>query len=82
MLLKPVAVYDNPFRGGTNNVLVLCGTHDKDGNPLETNSRVSAKALFDKILDEEPWYGLEQEYFAIGSNDSGKPGGSEKQGRY
>ena len=76
LLLKPVSVFNNPFRGGNNNVLVLCGTYDKDGNPLETNSRVNAKKIFDKKLDEEPWYGLEQEYFAIGSTDAGKPGGN------
>ena len=80
LLLKPVAVYDNPFRGGTNNVLVLCGTHDKDGNPLETNSRVSAKALFDKNLEEEPWFGIEQEYFVVGQVHEIR--GKEKQGRY
>ena len=82
LILKPVAVYQNPFKGGNSSVLVLCGTHDKDGNPLETNSRVNAKEIFDKNLDEEPWYGLEQEYFVIGSTDAGKPGGNEKQGRY
>ena len=52
LLLKPVAVYKNPFMGGTNHVLVLCGTYDKDGNPLDTNSRVNAKEIFDKNLEE------------------------------
>ena len=80
LMLKPVAVYQNPFRGGTNNVLVLCGTQDKDGNPLETNSRVNAKELFDKNLDEEPWFGIEQEYFVLGGGHNDIQG--KKQGRY
>ena len=80
LILKPVAVYQNPFMGGNNQVLVLCGTHDKDGNPLDTNSRVNAKELFDKNLEEEPWFGVEQEYFVLGKDYEIK--GNEKQGRY
>ena len=80
LILKPVAVYQNPFRGGNNNVLVLCGTYDKDGNPLDTNSRVKALELFDKKMEEEPWFGIEQEYFVVGTNM--QIGGDEKQGRY
>ena len=80
LILKPVAVYNNPFMGGNNHVLVLCGTHDKDGNPLDTNSRVNAKELFDKNLEEEPWFGVEQEYFILGKDYEIK--GNEKQGRY
>ncbi len=80
LILKPVAVYQNPFRGGNNNVLVLCGTHDKDGNPLDTNSRVKALELFDKKMEEEPWFGIEQEYFVVGNEY--QISGGEKQGRY
>ena len=64
-ILKPVAYYRNPLRKiqHFDNYLVLCETYDVDGNPLETNHRNNAKHIFDSKLDEEPWYGLEQEYF-------------------
>ena len=64
-ILKPVACYKNPLRkiDEYNNLLVLCETYDVIGNPLETNHRNNAKHIFDSNLEEEPWYGLEQEYF-------------------
>jgi glutamine synthetase len=64
-ILKPVAYYTNPLRkiDNYNNLLVLCETYDSNGVPFETNHRFNAKQLFDFKIDEEPWYGLEQEYF-------------------
>ena len=63
LILKPVAVYDDPFREG---VLVMCGTYDNLGNPLPSNYRDKALAIFRQGKgDEEPWYGIEQEYFAF-----------------
>jgi glutamine synthetase len=47
----------------------LCETYDVKGIPLESNYRHNAKQIFDKKLDEEPWFGLEQEYFITGKND-------------
>ena len=63
LLLKPVAVYNNPFMGGANHVLVLCETTDKDGNPLKSNCRALAEHIFSQNKEEEPWFGIEQEYF-------------------
>ena len=80
LLLKPVAVYNNPFMGGANHVLVLCETLDKDGNPLESNCRAEANHLFSQNKEEEPWFGIEQEYFILGNNYRIK--GNEQQGRY
>ena len=64
-ILKPVAYYKNPLRKNDkfNNLLVLCETYDVDDNPFKTNYRYNAKLIFDSKSDEEPWYGLEQEYF-------------------
>lgn len=64
-ILKPVAYYINPLRKISNfdSFLVLCETYDINGEPLETNNRYNAKKIFDSKTDEEPWYGLEQEYF-------------------
>ena len=80
LILKPKAVYNNPFSGGSSSVLVLCGTYDKDGNPLPSNSRHGALELFDKKMEEEPWFGIEQEYFVVGNEY--QISGNEKQGRY
>ena len=76
-ILKPVAYYKNPLRkiDKYNSLLVLCETYDINGNPFETNYRHEAKQIFDSKLDEEPWYGLEQEYF-INIKNTVKPIGN------
>lgn len=82
IVLVPVAVHPNPFYRNNINYLVLCATYRLDGTPLENNYRDWAKNLFDKDLDSEPWYGLEQEYFIldpktmlpIGYNENAKQG--------
>jgi len=61
VLLKPVAIFDDPFRGG-DNILVLCECLTPKMEALPTNTREGAKALFDQKLDEKPWFGIEQEY--------------------
>jgi glutamine synthetase len=64
-ILKPVVYYKNPLRkiNNYNNYLVLCETYDINGKPFETNNRQEALKLFNSKPEEEPWYGLEQEYF-------------------
>jgi len=61
VLLKPVAIFDDPFRGG-DNILVLCECVTPKMEALPSNTREGAKALFDQKLDEKPWFGIEQEY--------------------
>jgi glutamine synthetase len=61
VVLNPQAVYSDPFRG-SNGILVLCDCYDRNGNPIETNTRFNAVQIFDKISDQHPWYGMEQEY--------------------
>jgi glutamine synthetase len=61
VILKPVAMYPDPFRGG-NNKLVLCETFTPEGEPLPTNARAVARGFFDQCPGDEPWYGIEQEY--------------------
>ncbi len=70
-ILKPVTSFKNPLRklDYAWSVLVLCDTYDVKGNPLDTNHRHKAKQIFDAKLDEEPWFGLEQEYFITCDND-------------
>lgn len=62
--IKPVAVYKDPFRGD-NNLLVLCDTWLPNNEPHPTNTRIIAKNIFDKALEKEPLFGMEQEFFAI-----------------
>ena len=64
VIMKPRALFCDPFRG-EHHKMVLCDTYTPKGEPLENNNRVWAKSVFDAKLEEEPWFGLEQEYFLI-----------------
>lgn len=67
VLLRPVAYFPDPFRGG-DNILVMTSTFrwaDKkkdDIRPANTNFRSFAEPIFEKVYDSHPWYGIEQEY--------------------
>ena len=63
IVLKPAAIFKDPFR--ENGQLVLCETFTPDGNPHSTNKRNNAVEIFNSNLDAKPWYGLEQEYFIL-----------------
>lgn len=78
VILRPRAVYKDPFRGG-DHLLVLCDTHTPGGDPLETNTRISCASVMDKARGLSPWFGLEQEYFLI-DRATGKPLGFPKNG--
>merc|ERR1719482_1454802 len=61
VIMKPRAIYKDPFRGG-DNILVLTDNYTPGGTPLPTNKRVAAAEIFDAKKAEAPWFGLEQEY--------------------
>mmetsp|Transcript_17830 Transcript_17830/g.35235 ORF Transcript_17830/g.35235 Transcript_17830/m.35235 type:complete len:349 (+) Transcript_17830:114-1160(+) len=61
VIIVPRALFKDPFRGG-NHVLVMTDCYDPKGNAIPTNTRAPAKEIFDKALEEEPWFGIEQEY--------------------
>ncbi|KAL5995844.1 hypothetical protein ACLOJK_025915 [Asimina triloba] len=63
VILYPQAIFKDPFRGG-NNILVICDTYTPAGEPIPTNKRHRAAQIFSnqKVIDEVPWYGIEQEY--------------------
>lgn len=73
IVLKPVFQCPDPIRGG-DNILVVCETFDIEGNALPTNTRAKARAAFDMYGDQEPWFGLEQEYTMLDA-DTGWPAG-------
>ena len=83
VILKPCKLFKNPFLNDNigNHFLVLCETRDTDMNPLPTNHRHNAVKIFDKNIELEPWFGLEQEYFMIHKGQKGKNLCSE-DGRY
>jgi glutamine synthetase len=53
IILKPVMLYKDPFYRDDKHWLVLC----------DSDKRREAMKLFVEGLFEEPWFGLEQEYF-------------------
>ena len=74
VLLKPVAYFRDPFRQG-DNIMVMCETWKWEDTtyqkkiPANTNFRHHAKSIFDAALNEEPWYGIEQEYSLLGTKN-------------
>jgi glutamine synthetase len=61
VFLKPAFMCKDPMREG-DNILVLCEMLRPDMTPIKESTRTMAKAIFDQALDEDPWYGIEQEY--------------------
>lgn len=78
VILKPVAIFPDPFRGG-DNILVLCDTYTPAGEPLPTNTRAACKKVMDQARAHEPWFGIEQEY-TLFEKDNKTPLGWPKQG--
>ena len=72
LYLKPIRLYRDPFRGG-NNKIVLCETTNYDGTPADTNTRHSCNLVMDLAAEQEPWFGIEQEYSLLDGNDRNKP---------
>jgi glutamine synthetase len=60
--LKPVAFFKDPIRGEPH-VLVMCEVFLSDGKtPHPTNTRAKLREAAKKVTDQEPWFGIEQEY--------------------
>lgn len=77
--LNPVAIYNDPFRGG-NNKLVLCETITYAKTPAKSNTRRSCLEAMTQVIDEyEPWFGIEQEYTLIDGKNN-QPLGWPNQG--
>ena len=78
ILIQPVALFSDPFRGG-NNKFVLCETFNPDGTPHKTNHRHHAKKVMETHADAKPWFGIEQEYMLF-DPETEKPYGWPKHG--
>jgi len=71
VLIRPVALFDDPFRGKPNKI-AFCETYHVDGRPTNTNFRHFSKKIFDKGAQEhDPWFGIEQEYAIMKSLGTG-----------
>ena len=61
-VLNPVYTCPDPLRGG-DDVLVMCEVLLPEGlAPHPTNTRAACVAVYDKYRDQEPIFGIEQEY--------------------
>ena len=69
IIIKPKCLFIDPFRGD-HNYMVMCDTYQPNGKHHKTNHRYWADDLFNQKLDEEPWFGLEQEYFLTDKEDA------------
>ncbi len=83
VLIRPVAIYKDPFRSRSR--LVLCDTWLPNGDPHPTNTRHRALQLFNQARELKPMFGIEQEFFLsyngtpVGYKDSDK---TRPQGDY
>ncbi|MFE2428390.1 glutamine synthetase [Streptomyces sp. NPDC059373] len=72
-VLKPVATYKDPIRGG-DSILVMCEVFNIDGTPHESNTRALLRPVAEKYAAQESLFGIEQEYtFFEGSRPLGFP---------
>ncbi|ARQ71166.1 glutamine synthetase [Streptomyces marincola] len=72
-VLKPVASYPDPIRGGAH-LLVLCEVYDVNGEPHASNTRALLRPVAERFAAQEPIFGIEQEYtFFKGSRPLGFP---------
>ncbi|MEK7541250.1 MAG: glutamine synthetase GlnII [Patescibacteria group bacterium] len=75
-LLAPVRVVKDPIREGEH-ALVMCEVMNADGTPHETNTRSPLRAVAKKYEDQDPWFGIEQEYTLF---QAGRPLGFPEEG--
>ena len=82
VVIVPRAIFKDPFRDKYNehsHKIVMCDTYTPDNEPLPNNHRVKAVETFNRGLEEDPWFGLEQEYFLFDPNTN-KPMGFPTHG--
>lgn len=60
-VLEPVCVVPDPIRGGAHK-LVMCEVLLTDMSPHPTNTRALLREVAAKYVDQEPLFGIEQEY--------------------
>ncbi|XWV24668.1 glutamine synthetase [Tupanvirus deep ocean] len=83
IFIYPKRLFRCPFRR-PNGFIVMCDAYTPDGQPAIYNHRYNASHIFNKYIDQKPWYGLEQEYFIFDMATDAPLGFNpkSKQGRY
>ena len=86
VLLKPCAIFPDPFRPGSGNILVMCDCYLPDPNgpkglgaAIPTNTRAYAEKIMTQCAQQVPWFGIEQEY-TLFEPDKTTPYGWPKNG--
>ncbi|MGE3622215.1 MAG: glutamine synthetase, partial [Acidimicrobiia bacterium] len=77
-VLQPVFSCPDPVRGG-DNLLVLCEVLNIDMSPHATNTRAACVETAERFKDQEPIFGIEQEYTFF---KDGRPHGFPVGGGY
>lgn len=67
VLLIPAAIYKDPFKKCPH-IIVLCETFYGNGKPTATNHRAHCAKILSDISDQNPWFGIEQEYTMFGGD--------------
>jgi glutamine synthetase len=78
VIIKARAIFPDPFRGAPH-IIVMTDCYTPDGTPIPTNTRHEANRVLEKVKDDEPWFGLEQEYFMVDPS-TGRPLGFPADG--
>lgn len=65
VILKPVNIFNDPFRDYKKSYLILCETLNSDNSVHFSNNRNNCIKICDNenVKKQEPWFGIEQEYF-------------------
>jgi len=70
-ILKPVRMISDPIRGSPH-ILVLCEVFNPDDQPHPSNTRAKLRKAAEKYKNQEPLFGIEQEY-TLYDSDGGRP---------
>jgi glutamine synthetase len=73
LLLRPVRIISDPLHR-EDDLLVLCEVLNPDGSVHPSNTRARLRQVAEQSKDQEPWFGIEQEYtFFEGNKPLGWP---------
>jgi glutamine synthetase len=62
VLIKPVAIFSDPFRGPPHKLVLCEGIHPVTKQSVKGNERSACLEVMKKAAAEKPWFGIEQEY--------------------
>jgi glutamine synthetase len=69
VLIKPVAMFADPFRGFPHKLVLCEGIHPVTKQSVVGNERAACLEAMQKAAAEKPWFGIEQEYTLFKSGE-------------